>query len=367
MSFVGIRFSVTLLATLAGLAVGCGLKAPSSNQTHPTQIYPDSLAERAKAAIDSGRPAEAMALYGKALAVEPDHQTSLLGLAELHWRANDPISARYYYQRLAQGPSPKAEYFIELARISASQSKAAEAEKTLDTAAARFPDRADLRYELGCLHLAGGHEAQARNDFQKALAIEPGHGPSLRKLSDIEFDRKNYAAALPLLERLQEAEPLDYRNNSRIAYIHFRNGDFSRALTAYRQAVSSRPASVDARIGLAVTLEKLGWTEAAVQSYTEALDHLEDGRDDVPIVLALANLLNIRGEFERTIELINQRHGSSPDDAGLACALGTALAGNGSYAEALRIFELALTDPQWSHFADTQISRIKKLRSYQDD
>jgi tetratricopeptide (TPR) repeat protein len=357
-----------IYATLACLAGGCGIKiSPSGRPVGLAEFHPDSLAKRADSTLATGNRTEAMALYEKALATDPDHQTSLLGLAELHENTNDPSSARHYYRRLAEGSSAKPEYYIGLARTSMNLADPIAAETALNTAAARFPNRADIQYELGCLHLAGTREAQARFHFEKALASKPGHLGSLRKLSDIEFNHKNYAAALLLLERIRTAKPSDFQNNFRIAFIHFQNENFSEALPFYRKAVNSRPASVDARIGLAKTFEKLDRIEAASKSYSQALDHLKAGQNDVPIVLALANLLNKQGEFKKSIKLINSRHGSSPENAGIACALGIALAGEGDYTGAVRTFELALSDSQWSHFASTQIKKIKKLRSYHDN
>ncbi len=358
----GIRFFTIIIATLACLAGGCGIKTPPPGRPDaPADSHPDSLAQHAEAALAAGDHPGALALYEKALTADTDHQTSLLGLARLHERTNDPASARLYYRRLVDGPSPKPEYFISLARISMNLSDPAAAETALNTAAVRFPNLADIQYQLGCLHLTGSREAQARTHFEKALSIKPGHIESLRKLSDIEFGHKNYAAALPLLERLRSAKPSDFRINFRIAFIYYQNENFSEALPYYRKAVSSRPSSVDARIGLAKTLEKLNRTDAAIRSYTRALDHLGAGRTDAPILMALANLLNKRGKFDKTIELITSRHSSSPENAGLACALGIALAGEGAYAEAIRTFELAVSNPQWSHFASTQINKIKKL------
>jgi tetratricopeptide (TPR) repeat protein len=185
-----------------------------------------------------------------------------------------------------------------------------------------------------------------------------------RAHADSLFDAEDYASALPRLEACRKDTPDDYRLDMRVAWIYFDRGDYTEAVDAYRDAVEANPKSVDARVGLAKSYEKAGRPDSAIRAYDKAIRlHGLDTRV-APLVLAKANLLNQKGRYDLTVELIEETRSAFELTAGLHCAYGMALAGEGLYDEAIEAFSRATGDAQYADFAYAQIRRIRALRGH---
>jgi len=185
---------------------------------------------------------------------------------------------------------------------------------------------------------------------------------SLRASAQALFDEKRYDEAEDVLVSYLALDPHDYDVNMQLAFIYFNRGDYEDALPCYRAAVDAKPTRVDSRVGLAKTLEQLGRTDNAIRAYEGALEIRGYVREMEPVIIAQANLLNQRGKYDRTLELVQRAGTEFPETPGLACARGMALAGEGRYDEAIAAFGRATGDPRWSEFANAQIRRIQSLR-----
>ncbi len=358
------RIRIFLPAALLA-AAGCIAPKPSTTPQKPTaRLHPDSLNVLAETSIQEEDYSEALRLYKTALDLDPTHMPSLRGLAAMLEKTRDPASARHYYTMLSKSADSTPEDYLALARTSLVLSDEAGTLEALESAAARFPGRSDIQYELGTFYRKLRKIPEARTHLRKAIELESRNKDALRALGEIDFENENYKEARRTYEQYHALNPTDFLCNLRLAFIYFQEDAFDEALPHYRKAIQATPKSIDARVGLAKTLEKLGRKEAATRAYAKALDIDPNNPAIEPIILALANLLNKQGQFEETIKLINDKSTPESRSAGLSCALGIALAGEGRYANAIESFQKALGDPHWSEFADAQIKRIRKLRSY---
>jgi len=146
------------------------------------------------------------------------------------------------------------------------------------------------------------------------------------------------------------------------AWIHFDRKRYDSAADCYRSAAQTRPKSVDARVGLAKAYERLGSTDSAIRAFDKAIKLHGLDRQIAPVVLAQANLLNKTGRHGRALALVESCQNAFRLTAGLECALGMALAGDGRYDDAIEAFAHATGDAQYMDFAYEQIRRIKQLR-----
>lgn len=183
-----------------------------------------------------------------------------------------------------------------------------------------------------------------------------------RAHADSLFDAGAYEDALPALEDSRSDYPDDYRLHMRIGWIYLDRGDYDDAVDAYRDAVDANPKSVDARVGLARAYEKEGRVDAAIRAYDRAISVHGLDADVAPLVLAQANLYNRKGRYDLAVELIESTQSSFALTAGLQCAYGMALAGEGRYDDAITAFNAATGDAQYADFAHAQIRRIQALR-----
>jgi len=308
-----------LVSTITALVlVGCATGHPPGDggKTVSTAGDADSLAAAAAAASALGDYAGAKSLYDTALAIDSANVPALRGLASLYDATNDPASSLHYLERLNELPSSNA------------------------------TDRVALADAL----LRSGRGDEAVTLLESSLRAA---GPDDEILLD---------EAATVFSAYLEQEPGDFDSNMQLGYIYSTRGNFDAALPCYRAAVDANPKSIDARVNLGRTLEQIGRLDSAIRVYDKALDMRGLTREMEPVILAQANLLNKRGKYSRTIELVEGASANFPETAGLACARGMALAGEGRYQDAVAAFTSATGDPKWSEFANSQIRRIQSLR-----
>jgi tetratricopeptide (TPR) repeat protein len=251
---------------------------------------------------------------------------------------------------------------IRTARTMAENGRQADAIAYLETKAGSYPGSAALPAEAGLMLLETGDNERAVAQFRRAVAIG-GHQSKRahRELGRTLFDMERYGEAADVLAGYNDRYPGDFRVNMELGFIYFDRGSYKSALPCYRAAVETRPKSVDAKIGLARTLEQLGRTDNAIRVYHDALSERKLTREMEPVILAQSNLLNQRGRYGDTLDLLDRI--LFAETPGLSCARGLALAGEGNYSEAIAAFSRATADPRWSDFATEQIRRINHTRS----
>jgi tetratricopeptide (TPR) repeat protein len=354
-------FVSTIAAVVLG---GCATGGPpgDSGKSVTSLADADSLASAADAATARGDYAGAKSLYDTALEIDPGSAVALRGLASLYDATNDPASSLHYLERLNESPASDASDRVDLANALVRAGRGGEAVSLLESSlqASGSGDEILLR-NLGLILLARGRDAEAITYLERAVEVAP-HPESRSALANALFDAERYDEAASVLEAFLEQEPDDFDANMQLGYIFSTRGDFEAALPRYRAAVDANPNSIDARVSLGRTLEQVGRIDSAIRVYDTALEMRGLEREMEPVILAQANLLNKRGKYSRTIELVEAASAVFPETPGLACARGMALAGEGRYDDAVAAFARATGDPKWSEFANAQIRRIQSLR-----
>ncbi|MCH8038607.1 MAG: thioredoxin [Proteobacteria bacterium] len=121
----------------------------------------DQALEQAQAALESGQPAAASALFGQVLQHEPDNETALAGLIRCHLDAGDVAAARQMFDSLPEDKTAAAAFAsikaaLELAEQSAETGEIPE----LEARVAAQPNDHQARFDLAmALRAAGEREA----------------------------------------------------------------------------------------------------------------------------------------------------------------------------------------------------------------
>ena len=116
------------------------------------------------------------------------------------------------------------------------------ASSTAEEAIARWPDRIDLRYELGRTQLAAGNARRAIATFEAILAIDPADEPSTTYLGVALFEAGDFESALEVLEADPSGgmvEPIRYVTIARIYTAKGQHDLAARANLAWVQAEPS--------------------------------------------------------------------------------------------------------------------------------
>ena len=196
---------------------------------------PDVLMEMASMLQESGRPADALGYLAQHEAIEPnDHH----GLVE------------------------QGRCLIDLNRLT-------DAEQVLRRAL-RVPDAA-AEYNLGFAIDRQGRWQEAREHYERALALDPYHARALNNLG-VGFARSGDPARARLFHERALAAASDnpevYSNYATALLVEGRTAE---AIAALEQALAIDPASADAHNTLGVALGQGGRLREALDQFREAL------------------------------------------------------------------------------------------------
>lgn len=154
---------------------------------------------RGRLARAQGRPAEALAHFYQVLHYAPDNPETLLELADLYQKADQPDRALAILQGLGSTYSPGEEpqqVLFAMGLAYSALGRYPDAADTLASAATREPAGADLLYRLAENQLLCGRTAQAEASIRQALAIDPSHAAGRELLAQIGIAQQPAVAPL---------------------------------------------------------------------------------------------------------------------------------------------------------------------------
>lgn len=130
-----------------------------------------------------------------------------------------------------------------LARVYLASNDAINARTTL-TNATRFAEyNAPLQIEIARLQLAAGNPDGATYNVEKALSGRPDFVPAIAMMTEIEINRKDWAAAEKLARDVQQRAPTSALGHSLAGDIARARGQWAAAAEAYRRAHQVAPTS----------------------------------------------------------------------------------------------------------------------------
>jgi tetratricopeptide (TPR) repeat protein len=197
--------------------------------------------------------------------------------------------------------------------------------------------------------LSDEEKRNAADYFQQAIALEPNFAPAyigladahsallLGSSEDISIRRKAAEKALALDANSSDALVI-------LADIRLMNFDWPGAEQEYRQAVALNPNSAWAHGGL-------GGLLGAMERLDEGLHEATIAQELDPNEDQLSSILEMRGEHERAIEVLQRMADLHPDDGVNPYNLYRIYAESGRYQEAIRELTQACTLFGWSEIA----------------
>jgi len=200
--------------------------------------------------------------------------------------------------------------------------------------------------------------AAAREGFEGALEVRPGHPRAVYNLALIELYEGNDDAAEEGLQRFlaladagdegagdtrsAEITPeMRARALTNLGYVYIRRQQYGEAEEALDRAATLDPEDAATWLNLGVTRRRLGKKELAADAFRRAYELAPDNADAASN-LALAHL--DAGDWEGAEELLRPAAEGHPDDPHLWLQLGRAQAGAGRSEAAARSFETAIAN-----------------------
>jgi tetratricopeptide (TPR) repeat protein len=238
----------------------------------------------AKAAIEKDpKNAEAHYLLGKAyLADKRDEQAfreyktvSRLGIAgkdipemefretmaRLYTKFNEPEEALKEYVLLIKQHPENPEYYFQAGKLFSIRNRSDLAEQYLRKAVSLNPNEGGYYFELGVFYYLSKRIKEASGAFEAVLKLNPADGEALLYMGKILKDSKDYAGAIPYLEKAARDQEYKLRALVELGGCYMSLKMMSKAIIELERAVNiiqkeAEPDGLYARYFLAMCYEK---------------------------------------------------------------------------------------------------------------
>ncbi len=205
----------------------------------------------------AGRLAEAERLYGRILAVAPEHADCrhLLGVLACQSGRNE-LAVRLIGEAIALDGGDAA-YHNNLGNALHGLGRPEEAAASYRRALALKPDYAGARYNLATLLQAGGRAGEALPHFEQAVALWPDRPDPLNNLGAALLELGRFTEAVARFEQALSLAPdhAEARNNLGKGCQEL--GRMAEAVAHYRRVLALRPDYAEAYSNLLMTLTYL--------------------------------------------------------------------------------------------------------------
>lgn len=244
----------------------------------------------------AGDPEPAIGHFQSALALDPEHRQSLLGLANAYRELGRIDEAVVGYRRLLEVAGQDAKATMALARIHVDRGELSEAEQVLTAAAEGREPPAVVANKLGEVMALLGRSGDAEAKFRQAISSNPELGEAHFNLAVLLDESGRMEDAVTAYRQAAELRMRDHRPRFNLGRLYGRQGRPDLQIEAYRGAVEASPDFSVGYFHLAKALMDHGRDLEEAETFARrGLEGEPTGRDGALGYFVLADILNRLG------------------------------------------------------------------------
>lgn len=198
----------------------------------------------------------------------------------------------------------------------------------------------EVHKALGDIYTASGQIQQARDAYNRALAINPEHFRSRLGLART-YLQDNQVLLESMITDIIRDHPGSPAGYQALQNLYFNQGRYAEAVEPARQSYRLRPESDSAKLNLTGNLTMAGEFEEAKSLLLEMLQQESSRVGDIHNVLATVYFFE--GEFDQAAELYREARAREPEDPVLARNLADTIWHASDPAAAMPVFEEVVT------------------------
>lgn len=229
-----------------------------------------------------------------------------------------------------------------LLRLGLAQLRTERIEEALDSfeRAARL-DAADVRsrFLLGVLYTNMERFEEASDQYAQILTQDPQHLNALSQLADLYVLQERMQEGLAVYERLLRERPDSPVGHFNAGVLYAKSRQWDDAVEHMGKAVELDPGYLEARLGLAVSLELAGHPERAREEFLKALE-LEPV--NTQLIQYLARLSHRLGDLEGAAQWLTRYLSFQPRDASGHLELAYVRIEQGEWRQGIRQIQIGL-------------------------
>jgi len=246
------------LRSLGYVSGGAAPKTTYGADDDPKKLVEvDEAVHRAVDAFSAGRAADAIQIYQQVVQRRPDMAIAYRHLAFIQWQRGQVANAVATLGRALEHGVTDPRVIAQLGGYLADSGRVAEGIRLLEPLARDSTD-SDTLNTLGIAYARAGRPAEARQVFERVLAVNPESSVPLENLGVLAMERGDLQAAASYFDRAVRSAPGSSRAHAGRGAVAMKTGDSAAAYDAWTKAVRLDPTNFEALYNLGVNLARDG-------------------------------------------------------------------------------------------------------------
>jgi tetratricopeptide (TPR) repeat protein len=218
--------------------------------------------------LAQGNAAAALPLLAQAVSDAPSDHIAQYAYAQALWQAGDRDQALAHYREAAQLSPRTLVYRADLARALVARGRNAEAIEEFEAAVAIEPGPGPLQ-SLASLYAAAGNQARALDALRRAASVAPGSALIQQDLAHALEKSGNTAQAIEAYEKVLRINPKATSSRGLLADLLFRANRKDEAIELVRAGIAQNPQMPRLHRDLGSLLERSDRIPEAIAEYRE--------------------------------------------------------------------------------------------------
>ena len=326
----------------------------------------------------TGRLAEAVVNLSRAHAVNPGDQRIITSLVDCYTMQSNTDKLIILLEQWSKIDSNNSSIFIDLATYLLNAGNVSQAAIVIKTALRQSPNNVSIlklmarasrlkndpersfsllrealsmashdvqiNYEIGCYYRSKGLVDSAAAYLQKALEIDPSHGPTRLEYARLLFVRNDYDAARYQLDQLLQLEPDNHDGCIDRAWLAVKLGQSDAALGYIRRVLANN--SSPAMLELTGSIHQAtGNLDSALYYYRLSISR-DAAKNCNSCFIALGKLLILKNDYSMAQKCFDNALRIDPLNSEAIMLMGKLFVFNGAYDRALQFLAKAATMAQ---------------------
>jgi TolB-like protein/Flp pilus assembly protein TadD len=271
--------------------------------------------------------ASAIALFERAVQLDPDYADALAGLCDAHLAryqlgrdAADFNAAEQSCERALELSSSAPSVQVALGNLYQASGRLEDARGQFELALAADPRSADALLGLASNYQLDNRPADAEANYKRAIQLYPNYWRVATAMGGFLFNSGRFEEALPYYRRVTELVPDDAQAVNGLAAVHYLLGDFAAAADAFARSIAIEP-TAEAYANSGSSLFFLGRYREALAMYHQAVELApEDFQNWGALGDAYRHASGVENEladpmYDNAIRLVREHLNINPQDS----------------------------------------------------
>ncbi len=141
----------------------------------------------------------------------------------------------------------------------------------------KYPDDANLYYEIGNHYYDQVMPVEARTNYERALALDPDFNRARVNLAMLLVESDEVDSAKALLEEAIRRDPTDAKAYNNLGMVYYSELEVDKAVRYFERALEIEPDNTEAHYNLGLAFAESGLLLEAIREWRTVLDVVEEG------------------------------------------------------------------------------------------